>query len=668
MNHSQSGPWRVIYLENKQQDRELVAGTLAAEGVDCEFIFAGTKNEFDVALTKPNIDLILSDCSLPSCSGAEALEAAKKVRPEVPFIFVSGTIGDDRAVEGLRSGATDYVLKENLDRLVPVVRRALQDTERRFSQRKIQQQLHATQERLDHLLAESPAVIYSIHLSDHHPALAWISSYIEHLLGFNAKEACAPDWWRNQTDPQDRPSLTGSPMQLLAQSQISRDLRIRHKNGEYRWVHDEQRVVCDGRGEPVEIVGSWVDFTAHKGLEDLLRQSQKMEAIGQLAGGVAHDFNNLLAIIRGNAELLLMKPPQHPGETENGLKQIVGAADRAANLTRQLLIFGRKQAMQFSPFNINEVVLNLSKMLQRIIGEDIHLLCECTPGKIFVHGDVGMVEQVLVNLVVNARDAMPRGGKLGLTTESVSLIATKEQAHPDARDGEFVRLSVSDSGTGISPGDLAHIFEPFFTTKAPGKGTGLGLAIVYGIVKQHQGWIELSSKVGTGTRFNVFLPTIPTPVTTSGVVAADANLQGGTERILMVEDDFAVRMLTQRLLETYGYHVWTAESAQEALEIWREHACEVSLLLTDVLMPGTLTGRELAEQLQKEKPQLKVIFLSGYSPDLAGGNTNFIDRLKARFLQKPCASRTILETVRSCLDNPHETSSDKKPNSEKKKP
>jgi two-component system cell cycle sensor histidine kinase/response regulator CckA len=660
MSHSDKELLHVIHLENKQRDREQVADILSAEGFDCKFTFAETEREFHAALTQPNIDLILSDYSLPSYTGTEAIEAARKTKPEIPFIFVSGTIGEKRAVEVLGLGVTDYVLKDNLDRLVPVVRRALRDAELQRSQRQVQEQLRTTQQRLDHLLAESPAVIYSIRFKDQKPALAWISSYIEHFLGFNSKEACEPDWWLNQTDPQDRPALIGHPMQLLAQNQINRDLRIRHRNGEYRWVHDKQRVVCDAQGEPIEIVGSWVDFTEQRELEVLLRQSQKMEAIGQLAGGIAHDFNNLLAVIRGNADLLLMEPQQHSGETENGLKQIVAAADRAASLTRQLLVFGRKQAMQAAPFNVNDMTVNLTKMLQRIIGEDIQLQSECTPKTIFVHGDVGMIEQVLVNLVVNARDAMPHGGKLGLTTECVSIVASEVPRHPDARGGEFVRISVNDTGMGIPPGDLPHIFEPFFTTKAPGKGTGLGLAIVYGIVKQHEGWIELSSQVGAGTSFKVFLPTIPVPVPTAGAPQVSPNIRGGTERILLVEDDFALRMLTQRLLESHGYHVWKAESAQEALDIWRNHASEVNLLLTDVIMPGDLTGRELAERLHQEKPQLKIIFLSGYSVDVAGGKTDFVDRLKGRFLQKPCASRTILQTVRSCLDATDETSSGKK--------
>ena len=242
-----------------------------------------------------------------------------------------------------------------------------------------------------------------------------------------------------------------------------------------------------------------------------------------------------------------------------------------------------------------------------------------------------MLEQVLLNLVVNARDAMPHGGQLHIATEKLSLDAAHAQANPEARAGEFVCLSVSDNGMGIAPEHLQRIFEPFFTTKEPDRGTGLGLATVYGIVKQHQGWIEVSSQLGVGTCFKVFLPANPAAALTAGAGEAQAIVRGGTERILLVEDDFAVLELTQHLLETAGYRVWKAESAEEALELWLAHAAEVDLLLTDLVMPGTLTGRELAERLHQEKPRLKVIFMSGYSPEAAGGNTDFVSRLNASF-------------------------------------
>lgn len=384
--------------------------------------------------------------------------------------------------------------------------------------------------------------------------------------------------------------------------------------------------------------------------EAKLRQSQKMEAIGQLAGGVAHDFNNLLCVIRGNADLLLLAPDQLTDQAADCLKQITAASDRAANLTRQLLAFGRKQVMQSEPLNLTGVIGNLTKMLKRIIGEDIELRCVSAERLPFVQADVGMIEQVLVNLVVNARDAMPRGGKLVIATESARLRQEDAQANPEAREGHFVRLSVSDSGIGIDPEHLPHIFEPFFTTKGPGKGTGLGLATVYGIVKQHQGWVEVTSNVGAGTTFRILLPAIELPALATTAEPVETKPPRGSETILVVEDDDAVRSLTRRLLEGFGYRTWEAASGRDALMRWRDRADEIDLLLTDMVMPEGVTGRELAEQMRLGRPDLKVLFISGYSPDVAGKDTEFIHRNGSHFLQKPVPPRELLQTVRHCLD------------------
>jgi signal transduction histidine kinase/ActR/RegA family two-component response regulator len=385
--------------------------------------------------------------------------------------------------------------------------------------------------------------------------------------------------------------------------------------------------------------------------EAQLRQSQKMEAIGQLAGGVAHDFNNLLAVIRGNAELVIMSEGQPNGENRERLDQVVTATERAANLTRQLLTFSRKQVMLPQPLNLNEVVGNFTKMLMRIIGEQIHLQYKYAVGLPFIEADVGMLEQVLVNLVVNARDAMPKGDQLLITTETTRLDAAYARAHPETRAGDFVCLSVTDSGTGIAPEHLPHIFEPFFTTKEVGKGTGLGLATVYGIVQQHQGWIEVASQLGAGSTFKIFLPAIePPPAAVSAPEPVDAQPAGGSETILLVEDDEAVRSLTGRLLKRSGYRVQEAASGPQALELWRAHKAEIALVLTDMIMPDGMNGRELVEQLLVERPALKVIFMSGYSGEATANDTTFLRRTRTRFLQKPCHGRTLLQTVRESLD------------------
>jgi nitrogen-specific signal transduction histidine kinase/ActR/RegA family two-component response regulator len=392
------------------------------------------------------------------------------------------------------------------------------------------------------------------------------------------------------------------------------------------------------------------DVTERKQLEHQLRQSQKMEAIGQLAGGVAHDFNNLLAVIRGNTELVLMNDSQLPGALNECLRQVVAAADRAANLTRQLLAFSRKQVMQSKPLDLNEVIGNFTKMLQRIIGEDILLQCSYAPNLPLVRADVGMLEQVLVNLVVNARDAMPKGGRLLISTESVSFDAEHAKAHPQTRAGRFLLLAVSDTGTGIAPGHLGHIFEPFFTTKEVGKGTGLGLATVYGIVTQHEGWVEVSSELGAGATFRIFLPATEATAPAPPPAPSRAKPVGGSETLLLVEDDEAVRSLTRRLLESFGYRIIEAGSGPQALEITRDGSGEIDLLLTDVIMPEGINGRELAERLVARRPELKVIFMSGYSGDAAAKGTSFLQRHDTRFLQKPCHWQDLLQAIRQALD------------------
>jgi len=386
-----------------------------------------------------------------------------------------------------------------------------------------------------------------------------------------------------------------------------------------------------------------------KAQEDL-RQSQKLEAIGQLAGGIAHDFNNLLAVIRGNADLGRMESQKTSVEVTECLDQISAASERAANLTRQLLAFSRKQMMRSEPVDLDTIITNLSKMLERIIGEDIALRCHHTAGLPLVRADAGMLEQVLVNLVVNARDAMQGGGQLHISTEQLTFEDGCDPAHPEARPGVFVCLSVKDTGTGISPDNMPRIFEPFFTTKGVGKGTGLGLATVYGIVKQHQGWIEVSSEVGVGTTFRIFFEALECARPALHNCAPEAEPPRGSETILMVEDEESLRSITRLLLERFGYRVLEAASGPAALKVWETDGPQIDLLLTDVIMPDGISGRMLAENLRGKKNSLKVIFLSGYGGDVLGESSEFLRQTNSYFLQKPCAPRDLLRAVRCCLN------------------
>ncbi len=396
------------------------------------------------------------------------------------------------------------------------------------------------------------------------------------------------------------------------------------------------------------------DTTERTSLEEQLRQAQKMESVGQLAAGVAHDFNNILTIIQGHSGLLMSRPNLSPAMTTS-IQAVSFAAERAASLTRQLLMFSRKQVIQPKVLDLKDVVANLSKMLQRLLGETIMLTCRSGPQLPPILADAGMMEQVLMNLAVNARDAMTKGGELLVQTDAVQIDESYAKLHADAHPGVFVRLQVTDNGTGMDAATIKRIFEPFFTTKG-NKGTGLGLATVYGIVKQHSGWIEVESELGRGTTFNIYIPATSRETTqsTGNADSPTATLvRGGSETILVVEDEPVLRDLAQLILQDCGYRVFEAGSGVEALTVWQRCKGDVDLLLTDMIMPDGLSGKDLADSLTANKPALKVIFTSGYNVEDLNGDMS--GQINTRFLQKPYSRSTLARAVRDCLDAvPHQ--------------
>ncbi len=390
------------------------------------------------------------------------------------------------------------------------------------------------------------------------------------------------------------------------------------------------------------------DVTERLSLEAQLRQSQKMESVGQLAAGVAHDFNNMLTVIQGHSGMLLAKSSQK-SELLDSAQAIYFAAERAANLTRQLLMFSRKNVMQPRRLDLREVVSHMTKMLQRLLGETITLEFR-SPSEIpAIQADVGMVEQVIMNLAVNARDAMPKGGTLTISTTPIEVNQAYVLTHPEAHPGTFVCLQVADTGFGMARETLARIFEPFFTTKEIGKGTGLGLATVYGIVKQHAGWIEVFSEPGKGAAFNVFWPANVGPLEAKPAEdSLNAPVRGGRETILIVEDEPVLRELAHTILQECGYNVLEASSGLDALEVWAKHRDAIDLVLTDMVMPQGVSGADLARKLLASKPALKLVFTSGYSMDDI--DSTFIRSGRASFLQKPYTHVTLTEAIRDCLD------------------
>ncbi len=400
---------------------------------------------------------------------------------------------------------------------------------------------------------------------------------------------------------------------------------------------------------PSRVVHCYVDdITDRLNLEEQLRQSQKMESVGQLAAGVAHDFNNMLTIIQGHSSALLAKPTL-PSGTLDPLQAIYFAAERAAGLTRQLLMFSRKNVIQSDLLDLREVVGNMSKMLERLLGETIQLEFRPPFELPAMEGDMGMIEQVIMNLSVNARDAMPQGGQLTISLDTVTIDSDYAKAHADARAGQFIRLCVTDTGIGMDAVTLHRIFEPFFTTKEVGKGTGLGLATAYGIVKQHEGWIEVSSEPGKGSTFDVFFPASDKIIPSKKAKSVPVNVAaGGSETILIVEDEPVLREMARDILSEYGYRIFEACSGREALATWQRKMNEIDLLLTDMVMPEGVSGAELAKQLRVKHPHLKVIFTSGYTTTEV--KTDLLVKMNARFLQKPYTQVDLAKTVRECLD------------------
>ncbi|TKB65022.1 MAG: response regulator [Nitrospira sp.] len=517
-------PLRLLHLEDDPVDGELILTTLIEGGVPCQSQRVDTRQAFVTALKECRMDVILADYSIPGFDGMTALTLARQHCPDVPFLFVSATIGEELAIETMLQGATDYVLKQRLGRLGPSVQRALRELDDRAERKRVEEALRQS--------------------------------------------------------------------------------------------------------------------------EKQFRQSQKMEAVGRLAGGIAHDFNNLLTVIMGYSQVLLTElGAQHPlrGKIEETLK----AGERAATLVRQLLTFSRKQSMDPKILSLNTAVTSLESLLRRLIGEDVKLVSKLDPANGRLRADQAQLEQVLVNLVVNARDAMPKGGTLTIETTQVELIRSPVYYLTPLPPGSYVRLAVSDTGCGMDRKTQSHIFEPFFTTKEEGVGSGLGLSTVFGIVTQCGGAIDVTSRVGHGTRFDLYFPRVESDVAATVPVRLSGQPQRGTETILLVEDESSVRTLVRDELRKLGYRVIEAKNGIEACLLATQQAGSFQLLLTDIVMPG-MAGQELAQHLSVINPDLRTLFISGYMDDL--GIMAGQEEGSTSFLQKPFTPEVLAGAVRKLLD------------------
>ncbi len=492
------------------------------------------------------------------------------------------------------------------------------------------------------------AAANAIVITDRNGLIEWANAAFTKFTGYELPEALGRNPGELLKSGEHPPSFYQEMWRTILDGDVWRGEVINRKKDGTLYTEDMTITsVPDADGGIGHFIAVKQDVTQRKQLEEQFRQSQKMEAFGQLAGGVAHDFNNILAALMLQAELTA-SIPDLPEEARLGIQQIRTDAARAADLTRQLLLFSRKQVIQTREVNLNEIVTNLAKMLHRVIGEDIRLRINLHPNPLFTRADAGMLDQLLLNLVINSRDAIRGGGSVLIETDIREMTDGECPPDPDAKPGRHVSLRVSDTGTGIRPADLPRIFDPFFTTKEQGKGTGLGLSTVFGIVKQHDGWITVESEVNRGTTIRIFLPASNALEITPKFENRELPGNGGNETILLVEDEPSLRMLTAMTLKKRGYQVLEAAHGVDALRIWDSHDGPIELLLTDLVMPDGIDGLELAARLRQRDANLRVIFTSGYNADLSGRELAL--EPGEYFLQKPTTPLVILETIRRCLD------------------
>ncbi len=759
---------RVLLVEDSESDARLILRALQRTGAIVESARVENAADMRAALEAGTYDAIVSDWSLPQFSGLEALAVLKSLGLDLPFLLVSGTIGEESAVDAMRAGAHDYVLKGNLARLSPAIERAVRDAEQRRARRAAEATLRAQEVRfraiIEHsqdgiiltardgtTLYVSPAAKRILHLGTGQDADCAERIHPEdraRWADFQARLAGEPGFglstevrlllpdasvrWMESTGTNllDEPDVNAVVVSLrdVTERKLALDaLRVSEQRfarlyesgivgialadvfGNVREANDaflelvglsrdevrdgipgwaevtapgwaeadahatdelrrhgvarpweKELLRTDGTRVPVLVgfamldgpncIAFVADLSARKKAEAALRRTeeqlqhaQKMEAIGLLAGGVAHDFNNLLSVILSFSEMLMQDLPA-TDPMWSDVNEIKEAGLRAAALTRQLLAFSRQQVTDPKVLDLNEIIHGVDKMVRRILGEDIELTTIPHPALDRCRADAGQMEQVLVNLVVNARDAMPEGGKLTIETGNVELDETYARAHLGVKPGRHVMLAVSDTGTGMDKATQARIFEPFFTTKEKGKGTGLGLSTVFGIVEQSHGTIWVYSEVGQGTTFKVYLPvTDERPV--GGIARPPSGEVRGSETILLVEDEDQIRKVARGILQRHGYVVIECRNAGEALLACERHGDAIDLLVTDVVMPQ-MSGPQLADRLAALRPDMGVLFMSGYTDGALVGQLSE----RSAFLQKPLTPGALTRKVREVLD------------------
>ena len=637
----------ILVVEDCNADFLMVKRHLKQNGLSACCRRVGSLDGLNEAVHRDNWDLVLAAYSVPQLNFHEGLHLVQAELPEVPVIMVTGTVGEEKAVEILKLGVRDFVLKDNLARLVPAIERSLKDATERRVRVAAEEALRQSEERLSLAMRGANDGLWDWYLKT---GELYCSPRWKSMLGYADDELVSSYGnWERLLHPQDvAPALTH--LHNFLEGRISRyevEFRMRHKEGHYVDILSRAFLLYDDQGEAVRMAGTHVDVTERKRLEEENRQAQKMEAVGQLTGGVAHDFNNILSAINGFSYLIL-EQEQVSGCVKSYVEEIMAASQRAAALNVSLMAFSRKQAVNLAVIDLGCVLAGFEDFIRRMIREDIELKIICANEPLAVMADQGQIEQVLMNLVTNARDAMPEGGNLLMETLPITLDQAFVESRGLGNAGAYAVISVCDSGLGMDKETQTRIFEPFFTTKELGKGTGLGLSMAYGIVKKHDGFINVYSEPGTGTTFRIYLPrvqTMPQAVKTEPKDAAP--LRGGAETILVCEDDAALRRLATRVLSHHGYKVIEAVDGQDAIDRFIEFSDSIQLAIIDLLMPKK-NGKAACDEMKMLRPGLKAIFTSGYARDL-------IDQYKivdehTDFIHKPISPNELVAKVREMLD------------------
>jgi two-component system cell cycle sensor histidine kinase/response regulator CckA len=641
---------RLLLVEDNLGDADLIRELLPRDGpFSFEIKHAAQLATAVELVTTCRFDLVLLDLGLPDSAGLDTVRAMRQQAPDLPIVVLTGNDDERMSLAAVQQGAQDYVVKGQITSTFLL--RVLRHAQERF---RIMLRLQESEERLRLTLDAVNDGVWDWHLPS---GRAVFSPHWYDMLGYEPGEfAASYDSWRSLVHPDEIERVEDELRAYIASGDAyAIEMRMRTKLGGWRWILTRGRVIeRESDGSPIRLVGTHSDITqrveAERALrerDDQLRQAQKMEAVGQLAGGIAHDFNNLLTAIIGYSDLLLTGREFADSPVRNDLEQIRGAAERATALTRQILAFSRSQTLRPTVLSLNDVLTGIEPLLRRTLGEDIDLACVQDPDLGHVEADVHQFEQVLMNLALNARDAMVSGGRLTLETANVELEEEYCRAHPQANPGSCVMLAVSDTGVGMDDATMERVFEPFFTTKDVGQGTGLGLAMVYGTVRQSNGSISVYSELGKGTSFKIYLPRTMAAIQEETPAATDAALARAHETILVVEDEASLLDLVARVLTGLGYRVLSAGTAAKAMQVAKESEFKFDLLLTDVVLSGGVQGDELARDLCTHKPDLPVLYMSGYTRNAIVHPGRLDARVK--FLEKPFTPGALATKVRDAL-------------------